>query len=118
MKTQELTIDGELFEEFRGNLDMAMKILINRMIKTRIGKGTVSAKITINMKEIIDDAGEVVRMQEIDFGISMGMSEKDSIKGNLRRGLILKQGERWGLIVGTDQVTMDELLEVPNNDKD
>ena len=41
MKTQELTINGEMFDEMRNNLDVAMKILINRMIVTRIGKGTV-----------------------------------------------------------------------------
>ena len=112
MKPQELTINGELFEEFRNNFDIAMKILINRMITTRIGKGTVNAKITINMKEFIDDNGEVVRMPEMDFGIGMGMSEKDSMKGNLHRGLILKRQASGGLLVGTDQISMDELLGV------
>ena len=53
MKTQELTINGEMFDEMRNNLDVAMKILINRMIATRIGKGAVSAKIAITMKEFI-----------------------------------------------------------------
>lgn len=112
MKPQELTINGELFEEFRNNLDTAMKILINRMITTRIGKGTVNAKITINMKEFIDDSGELVRMPELDYGIGMGMSEKDSMKGNMRRGLILKRQAGGGLLVGTDQISMDELMEV------
>lgn len=112
MKPQELTINGELFDEFRNNFDMAMKILINRMITTRIGKGTVNAKITINMKEFIDDSGEVVRMPEMDFGIGMGMSEKDSMKGNLQRGLILRRRASGGLLVGTDQISMDELMEV------
>jgi hypothetical protein len=111
MKTQELTINGELFEEFRNNFDIAMKILINRMITTRIAKGSVNAKITINMKEFIDDKGELVRMPEMDFGIGMGMSEKDSMKGNLHRGLILKRRANGGLLVGTDQMTMDELME-------
>lgn len=112
MKPQELTISGELFEEFRNNFDMAMKILVNRMITTRIGKGTVNAKITINMKEFVDDNGEVVRMPEMDFGIGMGMSEKDSMKGKLHRGLILKRGASGRLLVGTDQISMDELMEV------
>lgn len=112
MKPQELTINGELFEEFRNNFDIAMKILINRMITTRIGKGTVNAKITINMKEYVDDNGEIVRMPEMDFGIGMGMSEKDSMKGNLQRGLILKRRASGGLIVGTEQISMDELTEV------
>ena len=112
MKTQELTINGELFEEFRNNFDTAMKILINRMITTRIGKGTVNAKITINMKEFVDDNGEIVRMPEMDFGIGMGMSEKDSMKGNLRRGLIMKRNAGGRLLVGTDQISMYELLGV------
>lgn len=112
MKPQELTINGELFEEFRNNFDTAMMILINRMITTRIGKGTVNAKITINMKEFIDDNGEVVRMPEMDFGIGMGMSEKDSMKGNLHRGLILKRGATGRLLVGTEQISMDELVGV------
>ena len=110
MKPQELTIDGELFDEFRRNFDTAMKILINRMISTRIGKGTVNAKITINMREFIDDNGEVIRMPEMDFGIGMGMSEKDSMKGNLHRGLILKRRANGGLLIGTEQVSMNELI--------
>lgn len=112
MKPQELTINGELFEEFRNNFDTAMKILINRMITTRIGKGTVNAKISINMKEFVDENGEIVRMPEMDFGIGMGMSEKDSMKGNLHRGLIMKRSAGGRLLVGTDQISMDELLGV------
>ena len=111
MKPQELSINGELFEEFRNNLDVALKILINRMIVTRIGKGAVSAKILINMKEFIDEGGEVVRMPEMDFSIGMGMSETDKRKGNLHRGLILKRRPTGGLLIGTDQISIDEYLE-------
>ena len=111
MKTQELTINGEMFDEMRNNLDVAMKILINRMIATRIGKGTVSAKIAITMKEFIDDNGEIVRMPEIDYSIGMGMSEKDSMKGNMQRGLILQRGPTGRLTIGSQQVSMDELVE-------
>ena len=111
MKTQELTINGEMFDEMRNNLDVAMKILINRMIVTRIGKGAVSAKIAITMKEFIDDNGEIVRMPEIDYSIGMGMSEKDSMKGNMQRGLILQRGPTGRLTIGSKQVSMDELME-------
>ena len=111
MKTQELTINGEMFDEMRNNLDVAMKILINRMITTRIGKGAVSAKIAITMKEFIDDNGEIVRMPEIDYSIGMGMSEKDSMKGNMQRGLILQRGPTGRLTIGSQQIGMDELME-------
>lgn len=112
MKPQELVIEGELFDEFRGNLNAAMRILINRMIGTKIMKGAVSAKIGIEIKEFVDDNGEIVRMPEINYSIGMGMSEKDSMKGNMQRGLILKRTSSGGLLVGSDQISMDELMEV------
>ena len=111
MKTQELTINGEMCEELRTNIDVAMKILINRMITARINKGSVSAKISITMKEIIDDNGQVVRMPEIDYSIGMGMSEKESIKGSMQRGLILQRCPAGMLMIGSQQVSMDELMQ-------
>ena len=110
MKPQELTISSELFDETRNNLDAAMKILLNRMISTKISKGAVSLKIGIEIKEIIDDNGEVIRMPEIAYNIGMGMSEKDSMKGNLKRGLMLKRSPCGSLFLTSDQISMDDLL--------
>lgn len=111
MKTQELTINGEMFDELRTNIDVAMRILINRMITARIDKGSVSAKISITLKEIIGDNGEIVRMPEIDYNIGMGMSEKESIKGSMQRGLILQRCQAGMLMIGSQQVSMDELMQ-------
>lgn len=88
-----------------------MKILVNRMISTRINKGTVSLKIGIEIKDIINDDGEVIRMPEISYNIGMGMTEKDSMKGNLQRGLMLKRSSCGKLFVSTEQISMDELME-------
>ena len=111
MKPQELTINGELFEETRNNLDMAMKILINRMISTGIKKGAVSLKVGIELKEIINDSGEVIRMPDISYSVGMGMTEKDTLKGNIQRGLIMKRSPCGRLMVSTEQISMDELTE-------
>lgn len=110
MKPQTLTINGELFEEFRNNLDASMLILINRMISTKISKGTVSAKIGIELKEYANDDGEICRTPDITYSIGMSMSEKDSIKGNLQRGLYLRRAPTGRLLIGTDQISMDELI--------
>lgn len=110
MTPQELTINGKLFDEFRNNIDAAMLILINRMISTRINKGTISAKIGIEIKEYANDNGEIVRTPDISYSIGMGMSEKDSIKGNLQRGLYLRRGSTGRLLIGTDQISMDEII--------
>ena len=111
MKPQELSINGELFDETRENLDTAMKILVNRMISTRINKGTVNLKISIEIKDIINDEGEVIRMPDISYSVGMGMSEKDTLKGNLQRGLMLKRSSCGNLFVASDQINMDELME-------
>ena len=111
MKPQELTINGELFEETRNNLDMSMKILINRMISTGIKKGAVSLKVGIELKEIINDSGEVIRMPDISYSVGMGMTEKDTLKGNLQRDLIMKRSPCGKLMVSTEQISMDELTE-------
>lgn len=111
MKPQELSINGELFDETRENLDTAMKILVNRMISTRINKGTVNLKISIEIKDIINDEGEVIRMPDISYSVGMGMSEKDTLKGNLQRGLMLKRSSCGNLFVASDQISMDELME-------
>ena len=109
MKPQELTINGELFEEFRQNFDASMMILVNRMISTRITKGAVNAKIGIEIKEFVDDNGEIVRMPEINYNIGMGMTEKETMKGSMRRGLFLKRAS-GKLIVASEQISMDDVI--------
>lgn len=118
MKPQELTIGGELFNEFRNNFDIGMRILINRMISTRISKGTVSAKVSIELKECVNDAGEIVRMPEINYSIGMGMSEKDSMKGNMQRGLIMKNNGNGKLLIGSSQIDIDELIKDEEEQRD
>ena len=81
-----------------GYLDVAMKILINRMITTRINKGAVSAKISIDLKEFVNDNGEVIRMPDISYSVGMGMSEKDSMKGNMQKGLQLRRNSNDQLL--------------------
>lgn len=111
MKPQELTINGELFEETRDNLDTTIRMLIARMISTGIKKGTVSLKLSIELKEYIADGGEIVRMPDISYSVGMGMTEKDTMKGNLHRGMILKRSPCGRLMVSTEQISMDELTE-------
>ena len=111
MKPQELSINGELFEETRDNMDTTIRMLIARMISTGIKKGTVSLKLSIELKEIINDSGEVIRMPDISYSVGMGMTEKDTLKGNLQRGLIMKRSPCGKLMVSTEQISMDELTE-------
>lgn len=110
MEQEALTINGELFKELRISMNFALNILINRMMETKIGAGTVTAKIGIKLDEATNEDGEIVRMPSFSYSIGMGMAEKESFKGNLRRDLIMTRKD-GRLMIGTNQVTMDEILE-------
>ena len=71
----------------------------------------MSLKLSIELKEIINDSGEVIRMPDISYSVGMGMTEKDTLKGNLQRGLIMKRSPCGKLMVSTEQISMDELTE-------
>ena len=109
MEQEALTINGDLFNELRISIDFAMKLLINRMMETKIREGTVSAKIGIKLDEVTNEDGEIVRMPSFSYSIGMGMTEKESFKGALRRDLIMTRKD-GRLMIGTNQVTMDEIM--------
>ena len=91
MKPQELTLDCELFNEFREAMDKAIKNCMRQMVSKRLNTGTISGKIEITLTEGADENGEVIFHPEKKVGIIMKCSPD-------------------GFVVGTDQVTMDELI--------
>ncbi len=50
-------------------------------------------------------------MPDISYSVGMGMTEKDTLKGNIQRGLIMKRSPCGKLMVSTEQISMDELTE-------
>lgn len=110
MKPQELTFDCELFDEFRRALNAAVKSCMQQMVAKRLSDGTITGKIEIHLEDGVDEAGEVVFYPEITPDVQMKIAAKGKIDCAKQAGFLMKCGP-GGFVVGTDQVTMDELIE-------
>lgn len=109
MKPQELTLDCELFNEFREAMDKAIKNCMRQMVSRRLNTGTISGKIEITLTEGADENGEVIFHPEIEPDVAVKIGTKGNIKCQKKVGIIMKCSPD-GFVVGTDQVTMDELI--------
>ena len=109
MKPQELTLECELFNEFREALDTAIKNCMRQMVSKRLNTGTISGKIEITLMEDQDENGEVIFHPEIEPDVAVKIGAKGNIKCQKKVGIIMKCSPD-GFVVGTDQVTMDELI--------
>ena len=110
MKPQELSLQCEALEEFVMNLDEALKITAKAMMRKKMQCGTVNAKIDIVIQEVTNTDGEVFKILSIKPGVSMKIGSKEKMELAERNGLYVKQDENGVPIVGSSQVSIDELI--------
>lgn len=110
MKPQEFDLNSEIFDEFRNVLSIVIRNTADELIDRNLVTGTISAKIKIEMKREADEDGVVTLMPEIssDIGSKIGTSGK--MKLSDQKGLIMKKGPHDELIIGTNQISIDEVL--------
>lgn len=110
MKPQELNLDCELFEDFRNKVDLAINALIRSMIRKGLTGGKISASIGIEMKDHVTDEGEILYMPIIKPVVKIKVESNEKIECEKQEGFIVKPDGANGFVVGTNQITMDELL--------
>ena len=110
MKPQELNLECELFNDFREALDSAIKVVLVRMMEKGLDSGTITGKLDITLRSHVSETtGEVSFMPEIVPDVSMKIGTKAKIDCAKQLGFLAKRSLH-GVVVGTDQVTMDELI--------
>lgn len=97
MKPQELKLECEVFDEFRVNLDAAIRMAIKSMTAKELRSGNVTAKIDIELKKEATEDGEIfcIPRFEPDINIKIGA------KGNLKckeKGRHGNESRRKGLV--------------------
>lgn len=111
MKAQELNIDCEVFDDFREKLTGAINLVLDQLIAKGLSGGSVNAKIDIAIRQDTDtDTGEIIRMPEFEPKITMKIGAKGTVKCIKQEGMILKKALCGRNIVGSNQISMDELL--------
>ena len=110
MKPQQMDLNCELFDDFRQALDNAIRIVLDRMIEKGLDSGSINGKLDISMRTSVSETtGEVMYLPEIEPKVSMSIGTKAKIDCTKQMGFLAKQSQD-GIVVGTDQVTMDELI--------
>lgn len=109
MKPQELELNCELFNEYRDALDAAIKNCVRQLVLKGLDAGTVTGKIEIKLNQAADANGEVIFYPEIEPEVTLKIGAKGKIDCGKKQGFAMKCAG-GNFIVGTDQVTMDELI--------
>ena len=109
MKPQELNLNCELFAEFRQALDAAVKIILVRMMEKGLDSGSIIGKLDITLRTSTTEDGEIRYLPEILPDVQMKIGTKTKLDCTKQIGFLAKRSGR-GIVIGTDQVTMDELI--------
>lgn len=110
MKPQELKLECEVFDEFRINLDAAIRMAIKSMIEKDLGSGSVTAKIDITLKKEASEEGEIFYTPRFEPDINIRIGAKGNLKCKEKDGMVMKAGEK-GLYIADNQVSMDDLMD-------
>ena len=110
MKQHELDIDSVIFTELRNRLSMTIADTVKQMKVKNLREGTVTAKIKISVLSSIDENGEVHSSAIFEPKVTekIGRTEEDKCGTTGGRVTIGDDGE---VLIGSEQVTMDELME-------
>ena len=111
MKPQRLNIESEALEEFRQTLNAALEIVTCQMIRRKMEKGTVNAKVAITIEEHADDkTGEIYYDMVLEPNVNMKIGSGESLKCGTKKA-IMKQGDDGRPMIASAQIGMDELVD-------
>ena len=110
MKPQELNLKSEVLAEFMIKLEAALKIVPARMLEKKMQTGTINAKIDIEIREMPTADGEILNVIEIKPDVKLKIGSKASLDCGKQGGLFISQDENGVPIVGSNQISIDELI--------
>lgn len=110
MKAQELTIESEVFDDFRQKLDAALALTIFNLKDKRLNEGAISCGIKIKIMEVKDGQGVISTMMSVDPDIKVKIGAKGKVECEKQSGLIIDLDEDRRPVVASNQIDIDELL--------
>lgn len=110
MKPQELNIESEIFDDLREKFDIAINAVIRNLITKSMGEGSLSLRIKIQLHKNVTQDGEIEYMPTFDPKINIKIGAKGDIECEKAEGLLLKESGDGKHVIGTSQVSMDELI--------
>lgn len=110
MEAQELSLKCEIFDEFNGILNHAIKALLNQMIGRQTKAGSITAKVDISMNYHTDTDGEIHYTPKIEPRVTVKVGGKDDYRLMEHHDFILQEDGEGSYLVATHQIDIDELM--------
>lgn len=110
MEAQELSLKCEIFDEFNGILNHAIKALLIQLIGSQSKTGSITAKIDFSMKYNTDSNGEIHYTPKIEPRVTMKVGGKDDYRLMEHHDFILQEDGEGSYLVATHQIDIDELM--------
>lgn len=110
MEAHVLGLKSETLEEFRQNLDMAIRSLVNNLIERDLETGTVTAKIKVTVAREIGAQSTPATMLKIEPDVGMKIGASGKVKCGEQNGIFLKYDDKGMPIISDHQVTIDEYI--------
>ena len=118
MKPQRLNIESEALEEFRQSLNAALEIVTCQLIRRKLEKGTVTAKVAITIEERADQkTGEIYYDMVLEPAVNMKVGASEKLECG-KKSAVMKQDGTGRPMIASAQIGMDELVDegVPDAD--
>lgn len=110
MKAHELDLDSIVFAEMRLRLNEAIADAVRDMKSKGLSEGQVSAKVKITMMTGTDENGEIHTTAVFEPKVTSRVGSSSEDKCGATGGKITI-GNDGSVLVGSEQVTMDELMD-------
>ena len=112
MKPTELSIGTEIFADMRTKMDVALNAVISNLISKDMGSGKVTAKINITLnKKTDEETGEIYYEPVFEPIVNVSIGAKGKLECSAPVGLILKKSKCGRNVVGTNQITFEDLMD-------
>ena len=111
MKPQELNLNSEALAEFRERMDTAIGILIRTMMEKGMPDGSMTAKIKVKMIRVTSQEGEIIRRMDLEPKVHVQTSGKGDLDCEKQAGLVVAEDAEGSVMVASNQVEMNELLD-------
>ena len=111
MKPQTLTLDSEIFEEFKMALESSIRGTIRQMIEQKVRGGAITAKVEIKLHEQTnDDTGEIFYIPDIESQVSIKVGSKGDFKAKKQGNFIMKPDNYGNYVIASNQISIDEFM--------
>ena len=110
MKAHELDLESEVFNSLRFMMSHFIIDTVKRMQEKDLSEGSVTAKIKIGIMRHVDDNGEVHSTVIFEPKVTGKVGRTTEDKLNPVGGRITI-GQDGTLLIGNEQVSMDELMD-------